>query len=153
MMGVRVGVDLTSIDEVEASVAAYGARYTARIFTARELSDSAGSGASQAASLAARFAAKEAVMKVLRVPADAPEWTEIEIRREPGGWSSLQLSGRASELADRAGLEGWSVSLTHEGRMAAAVVAASARHEHLVPTPGEPNPVQPPRAHEAQEGA
>jgi holo-[acyl-carrier protein] synthase len=124
MIDVRVGVDLTSIDAVEASLVRFGPRYTDRLFTARELEDSRGTLSARASSLAARFAAKEATIKALRVGHDAPEWTEIEVRRVPDGWCSLHLLGQAATLAQRAGLDQWSLALTHEANMAAAVVVA-----------------------------
>jgi phosphopantetheine--protein transferase-like protein len=123
---VRVGVDLASVDEVARSLASFGTRYTDRLFTPEELTDVEGSARTRAESLAARFAAKEAVLKVLRVSGNAPPpWTDIEVRRTPGGWPRVQLSGRAATLAAIAGLDSWAVSLTHEVGMAAAVVVAS----------------------------
>jgi holo-[acyl-carrier protein] synthase len=124
MTDVRMGVDLTSVDAVEESLVRFGSRYTDRLFTTRELADSRGTLSARASSLAARFAAKEATLKALRVEDDPPGWTEIEVRRAPGGWCALHLSGRAADLARQAGLEEWSVALTHEANMAAAVVLA-----------------------------
>jgi holo-[acyl-carrier protein] synthase len=122
---IRIGVDLTCVEDVRASVAAFGRRYTDRIYTRGELEESFGSSGAQAQSLAARFAAKEAVFKVLRCPAEPPAWTEVEVQRQPGGWCELRLSGRAELLAAEAGLDQWSLSMTHEAGMAAAVVVAS----------------------------
>ncbi len=48
----------------------------------------------------------------------------ISVRRDAGGYPSLQLSGEAAERARRLGVSGLSVSLTHEGPLAAAVVLA-----------------------------
>jgi len=48
----------------------------------------------------------------------------IEVRQMPGGWSEIALSGRAHELAKSSGWSSWSVSLSHEGDYATAVVAA-----------------------------
>jgi holo-[acyl-carrier protein] synthase len=125
MADIRVGVDLTSVDAVEASLVRFGSRYTDRLFTHQELRDSEGPLSARSSSLAARFAAKEATLKALRAGDDVPGWTEIEVRRDPSGWCSLELSGRAAALAQEAGLERWSVALTHEASMAAAVVVAT----------------------------
>jgi holo-[acyl-carrier protein] synthase len=46
------------------------------------------------------------------------------VRREPTGRVHLDLSGRAAELAEQAGITDLAVSLTHEGGFAAAVVIA-----------------------------
>jgi holo-[acyl-carrier protein] synthase len=122
---IRVGVDLASVEDVRGCLAAYGRRYTRRIFTATEVAACSGNESARAESLAARFAAKEAVLKVLHCPAEPPAWTDIEVERTPGGWCVLHLSGRAATMAGEAGLDHWAVSLTHEAGMAAAVVVAS----------------------------
>jgi holo-[acyl-carrier protein] synthase len=121
----RVGVDLASVDEVAASILRFGSRYTGRLFTPGELADT--EGPAQAARLAARFAAKEATIKALAPATDAPSWRSIEVRKETGGECSLILHGRAVELAEEAGLDTWALSMSHEGRMAVAVVAATGR--------------------------
>ncbi len=118
----RVGVDLTRVDDVAESLARFGERYARRLFTEREITDTAG--ASRAAGLAARFAAKEATIKALAPADDPPPWRSIEVLRGAGGACELRLDGRASQLAAEAGLDTWSVSLCHEGPTAVAVVAA-----------------------------
>jgi holo-[acyl-carrier protein] synthase len=75
--------------------------------------------------LAARFAAKEATMKVLRPRDERPDWRTIEVRRDPGGWCELALSGSAARLAHDAAIDSLSVSLSHEAGMANAVVVAT----------------------------
>jgi holo-[acyl-carrier protein] synthase len=121
---VRVGVDVASIAAVAASLDRYGSRYTRRLFTAGEVADSAGVPVVRASRLAARFAAKEAVLKVLRPGLDVPVWTDIEVRRELGGWCSLHLHGTARQAASAAGLGAWAVSMSHEAQVAVAVVVA-----------------------------
>jgi holo-[acyl-carrier protein] synthase len=121
---IRVGIDLTSIDDVADSVQRFGTRYLRRLFTDHEQACCQGEARAMAAGLAARFAAKEATIKVLR-PTDAqPEWTSIEVQRDPGGWCHLHLTRSAAELAERQGITELTVSLSHEAGMAAAVVVA-----------------------------
>lgn len=124
---VRVGVDLVAVDDVAASIDRFGDRYLGRLFTDHERACCTTGGHVRVDGLAARFAAKEAVVKVLRPAAGAarPPWTSIEVRRQADGSCRLALHGSAAELAARDGLVSWSVSLTHEGEMAAAVVAAT----------------------------
>jgi holo-[acyl-carrier protein] synthase len=129
---VRVGIDLVGVDEVAESVRRFGHRYLQRIFTPHELAAcrtgpgaSGPEGAYSAESLAARFAAKEAVVKVLRPVGPRPEWRTIEVHRSDAGWCEIRLSGRAARLAAEAHLAGFTVSLTHESTMAAAVVMAT----------------------------
>jgi holo-[acyl-carrier protein] synthase len=125
---VRVGIDLTSVDEVAASIARFGDRYVERMFTPHEQAFCRFGDGPEAnrpyrvESLAARFAAKEAVLKVLRPPGPRPPWRDIEVFRTDGGWCEVHLSGSAADLAARAGIDRWSVSLTHHEALAAAVV-------------------------------
>jgi len=125
----RVGVDLVVVDEVAESVRHFGDRYVTRVYTPHEIEScrSRGdgrdvSGALAIASLAARFAAKEAVIKVLRPVEVQLDWRSIEIHRMTGGWCEIRLSGRAAAMAAEVGIDEFSVSMTHETSVAAAVV-------------------------------
>ena len=124
-MAIHVGLDLVAVDSVaEAMRSPHGARYLARIYTDAEVADCRTATGVDPERLAARFAAKEAAIKVLQIGDDAVSMRDIEVRREASGRVSLLLHGRAAELAARAGLVDFSVSLTHEGGFAAAVVVA-----------------------------
>ena len=118
---IRVGADLASVAEVEASIDCFGERYLNRLFTEHELT----SCGRRPESLAARFAAKEATIKVLRPDGANPDWRSIEVRRDPSGACDLHLTGTAAEMAEAAGISELAVSLTHEGGLAAAVVVAN----------------------------
>jgi holo-[acyl-carrier protein] synthase len=121
----RVGIDLVSVEAVEDSIAAHGARYLARVYTPAELDDSRDErGEPVAQRLAARFAAKEAMRKALHVGDEAVPWQSIAVRRDRCGAPRLELTGRARELAEREGIRDIDVSLSHEGATAAAVVVA-----------------------------
>jgi holo-[acyl-carrier protein] synthase len=122
--GLRVGVDLTRVEDVERSVARFGDRYVNRVYTGHEI-ESCTNGSTLATNrLAARFAAKEAVIKVLRPGPRQPDYRSIEVRRHPDGWCELKLSGTAAEMAEAACVRKLALSITHEGGMAAAVVVA-----------------------------
>ena len=116
---VRAGCDVLAVQEVRDSLAAFGDRYLRKVFTTGEIDDCRG--LNRAHGLAARFAAKEAVIKAFAEP-DAPfPLREIEITRD-GPLPRLRLSG---SVAERARLQGWlssSVSLSHAGCHAMAVV-------------------------------
>jgi holo-[acyl-carrier protein] synthase len=121
---IRVGTDLCSVDEVAESVATFGDRYLRRVYTEHELEYCGTDPARSAERLAARFAAKEAVVKVLR-PVDArPDWRAIEVRRDPGGWCEISLTAGAATMAREAEIDSLSVSMSHEGGIANAVVVA-----------------------------
>jgi holo-[acyl-carrier protein] synthase len=122
-----VGVDLVRVDEVQAALARFGDRYLNRVFTAHEVSCVTGDLDVQARHLAGRFAAKEATIKALGPSDHLPAWRSIEVHQEQSGRCTLRLSGHAAELARRAQLTEFAVSLTHEGNLAAAVVFATGR--------------------------
>ncbi|MFC9359664.1 holo-ACP synthase [Rhodococcus sp. NPDC057014] len=119
----RIGCDVMTVGHVRSSVERFGDRYLNRIFTPHELESCAGPARVQR--LAARFAAKEAVVKVLRPGDVALPWQSIEIRRESWGGCGVRLSGNASALAERQGLGGFDVSISHEAEVAIAMVTAS----------------------------
>lgn len=126
MGSLRVGIDLVPVGEVEDSLHTHGDRYLRRIYTPREVEESRRRGDVCPERLAARFAAKEAVMKVLRPSAgEALPWRAIEVRRAPGGWTEVGLSGGAAAAAARQGLGPMSVSLSHAGAYAAAVAVSA----------------------------
>jgi holo-[acyl-carrier protein] synthase len=121
-----VGVDLVDVSEVLGSIERFGDRYVRRIFTDDEIDycrSRAPSLADQGMRFAARFAAKEATIKVLRTEA-RPDFRSIEVRRSKVGWCDLVLHGAAREMAEQAGIEGLSLSMSHEPRYATAVVVA-----------------------------
>ncbi|MGO9343277.1 MAG: holo-ACP synthase [Acidimicrobiales bacterium] len=122
--GLRVGLDLTSVAEVEDSVARFGDRYIRRIFTTHEIESCSRDDGLASTGLAARFAAKEATIKVLRPRQAQPDYRSIQVRRHPDGWCEIELSGTAAEMAEAAGVRHLALSLTHEAGMAAAVVVA-----------------------------
>ena len=103
---IRVGTDLCSVQAVADSVATFGDRYLRRIYTDHELEYCGTDPARANERLAARFAAKEAAVKVLRPVDVRPNWLSIEVRRDPGGWCELSLTGSAAEMAEQASIGG-----------------------------------------------
>jgi holo-[acyl-carrier protein] synthase len=118
-----VGVDLMQVSQVARSLDSLGEAYMRRICTAEEIAYCNTNPMMAPARFAARFAAKEATLKVLRLDDQGLDLRAIEVRQMPGGWCDLVLHGRARELAEQAGWSSWSVSLSHEGDYANAVVA------------------------------
>ncbi len=130
VMGQRVGIDLTSVAAVRDAVSAHGEAYLDRVYTPRERADCG----DDPARLAGRFAAKEAALKVLRPTSDTSlPWNQIEVVRAPGGWVELELSARAAGRARELGLAGFSVSLSHEGEVACAVVSCEVLSQVTAP--------------------
>ena len=115
----RVGCDIHPVSNVIQSIEVFGERYLARVFTAAERAECAG--LAEVERLTARFAAKEAVLKLLRVPADvAVPWPTIEIVSDAVGAPTVTLTGHAAELAAEQGITTIELSLSHDGGMAMA---------------------------------
>jgi holo-[acyl-carrier protein] synthase len=115
------GLDMIEISRLKTVIDRFGLRFLERVFTPTELSEAGKS----PASLAARFAAKEAVSKALGTGIGMVSWQDIEIRRGASREPLLHLSGKAAKRADELGLNTWSLSLSHTGTYAAAVVVAT----------------------------
>jgi holo-[acyl-carrier protein] synthase len=118
----RVGIDLVQISRIEASLQRFGDRFLRRLFHADEIAYALQAPALSAQRLAARFAAKEAALKALRIADKGIAWHEIEVRRADDGDCTLLLHGAADAAAREAGMSIASLSLTHEGDYAGAVV-------------------------------
>lgn len=126
-MKMRVGVDLVRVQEIERSLSCFGDRFLRRLFTEGEVAYATAAPGRTAERLAARFAAKEAVKKALGAAADGAPWRHIEVRRGPGGHPEIMLHGPAQEAASAAGISEFSISLSHDGDYAIAMVAAACR--------------------------
>jgi holo-[acyl-carrier protein] synthase len=126
---IRMGLDLVQISRIADSTALFGDRFKTRLFTPEELDyaqsgDGAGGTGGQCAErLAARFAAKEATIKALNLGEAGISWKDIEVRKLQDGGCALALHGSVAEIARKMGLAGTSLSLSHDGDYAGAVVA------------------------------
>ena len=124
-----VGIDLVQLSRIRESMATFGDRFLRRVFTEGEIAYATATPALAPARLAARFAAKEATVKALDLAERGIGWREIEVTRGPSGAPRLVLHGAARAAAVEAGDPTLSLSLSHEGDYATAVVI-SARREH-----------------------
>jgi len=115
-------MDLVHVPDVQSSLDTFGQRYLRRVYTDRELATCAVNGGWSAARLAARFAAKEAAVKVLR-PVDGLSYRHIEVVNDSTGAPELSFTGSAQLRADAVGLQGHTLSLSHDGAYAVAVFA------------------------------
>lgn len=126
-----VGIDLVDIRRVAESVATFGDRFLRRIFTDAEVAYANEAPALSVARLAARFAAKEATVKALDLAERGVGWREIEVVRGASGAPALALHGHARRASEEAGSPALSLSISHEGDYATAVVLAYRDHrEH-----------------------
>jgi holo-[acyl-carrier protein] synthase len=130
-IAIVIGTDLVQVSEVEKAMERFGERYLKRLFTDAELSYCLENAAVAASRLAARFAAKEAALKVLRLTDQPFSWRSIEVTRNAGGWCHLVLHGPMRHLAHHAGFVAFSLSMSHEGAYAHAVVVGQRRATYL----------------------
>lgn len=121
---VRLGMDLVHIPGIAQSLARHGDAFERKLFTPDERAYANAAPAQRAQRFAARFAAKEALIKAIGLAEDGVSWCELEVVREADGACRVRLHGHALALARERGLDGFLVSLSHDGEYAAAVVAA-----------------------------
>jgi holo-[acyl-carrier protein] synthase len=121
---VGVGTDLVLIADVADSIATFGERYVRRVYSPAEIATCAlPAGGFDPARLAARFAAKEAVVKALQLTGAVP-YPEIEVRNTALGSPLVTIGGSLAGAGRDRGLCDVSLSMSHEGDYAAAVVVA-----------------------------
>ena len=119
---VGVGIDAVDLDRF-ARVLDRRAGLASRLFTGGELAY-ARAASDPVPRLSTRFAAKEATMKALGVGLGAFTFHDVEVVRVGLDAPWLVLHGAADELARRAGVVRWHLSLTHTGQVGMAVVVA-----------------------------
>jgi holo-[acyl-carrier protein] synthase len=117
-----VGIDLVQLSRVSESMATFGDRFLKRVFTEAEIAYATAMPALAPSRLAGRLAAKEATVKALDLAERGVGWREIEVTRGPSGAPALVLHGNARAAAEEAGAPALSVSISHEGDYATAVV-------------------------------
>ena len=129
-MIIGIGNDLVDIRRVERTLARFGDRFLAHVFTDTE-QEKANRRPHPAAALAQRFAAKEACSKALGTGfRQGVYWRDIGVDNHPSGKPFLTLTGGARKRLDSLTPEGMmaqiDVTLTDEYPLANAVVVISA---------------------------
>ena len=124
--GLRVGIDIVQISAIADSLAQFGQHFTRRIFTADEIAYANAAPSQTVQRLAARFAAKEAGFKAFALSEAGIGWRDIEVRKCADGSCTLVFHGRAVEAVQRSGCTEISLSLSHDGDYATALLAALA---------------------------
>lgn len=120
-MTTTVGVDAVDVGRMRRMLELSPERFPAFAWTEAERLHCAG----RADRFATRWAAKEAVMKVLGKGFAHLNPKDIEVVALDHERPTLRLRGRAADEAARQGIDSWSVSLTHEGSIAIAIVAGN----------------------------
>ncbi len=114
---VKVGTDIVSIDRVTRSLDRFGDRFLNRFLTPKEIA----SLSLKPASIAGYWATKEAISKALGCGIGADlAFGDIEIYKDSKNAPFVNLK---SEIIDRFNIKSISVSISHDGGFAIAVVA------------------------------
>lgn len=117
---IKSGIDLIRTNRLAEVNPLIRRRFIQRVFTQAEQAQAKDDNES----LSGLFAAKEAVSKALGTGIGKVAWQDIEILHEWTGEPSVRLHGNALLVAEKKGLQQWSVSITHDGGLAAAVAVA-----------------------------
>lgn len=117
-----IGIDAVDIERFRVSLERTPTMRE-RLFTAEELAYVAPK-SDPVPSLAARFAAREAVMKAMGLGLGAFDFHDVWVSRAESGEPSLNITGRALELARDRGVNSWQISITHTDVLAIAYVVA-----------------------------
>jgi holo-[acyl-carrier protein] synthase len=119
-MIIRSGIDTIEISRLAEVNPAIRERFIKRVFTPGEIKQAR----NRNESLSGLFAAKEAASKALGTGIGYVSWQDIEILHLETGQPILHLHGNAKKVADKLGLQEWSVSISHDRDKAVAVAVA-----------------------------
>ena len=118
---IGLGLDITEVDRIAATIARYGDRFLNRVFTEREIAY-CNRRRSPAVHFAGRFAAKEAGMKALGTGhTQNVLWRDVEVVRG-GGPPRLEFHGGAARRFAAMGARGSLLTITHTEALALAEV-------------------------------
>ena len=121
-MIVGLGVDITEVARIQSAIETSGERFLRRIYTPAERAYCE-QFKNKYERFAGRFAAKEAAMKALGTGwRRGVRWIDFEVVREAGGRPTISLHGEAAKIAQQAGVQRVSLSITHTATQALAQV-------------------------------
>ena len=119
-MIVGIGLDIVDLARFQGVLERHGEAFVRRIYREGEARPAAGS--ARVAHLGGLFAAKEAAMKALGTGwALGVGFRQIEIGRDGAGAPTVRFHDEAGRRAAALGVERCHLSITHDGRIAAAV--------------------------------
>ncbi len=130
-MELLLGTDIIEVERVRASLEEkLKGRFSARVFTPKEVEYCESKGLSKYQSYAARFAAKEAVSKAFGTGiGENALFNEIEILNDKNGKPYVTLYGRAKSFYEGLGADSISITLSHCKEYAVAYVAITINKE------------------------
>lgn len=119
-----IGIDVVEIARIERLLERHEERFEERVFTAAER-EYCRAHRVPAPRFAARFAAKEAVAKAFGTGIGKDlEWLDMEVGHDAAGAPVLHLEGAGAVYAEKRGITGVLISLTHAEHYAAANAVA-----------------------------
>ena len=119
---IGLGLDITEIDRITATMNRFGERFLHRIFTAGEIAYCQKRRRTTPVHFAGRFAAKEAAMKALGTGhSHGVLWRDVEVVRHVGP-PQLKFHGGAARRFALMGAQSALLSITHSGNLALAEV-------------------------------
>jgi len=122
-----LGLDLVDLERFAGVLARHGDALLRRVVRPGEAREGV-AGVAQVAHLAGLFAAKEAAMKALGTGwGGGVGFQQIEVRRDERGAPRLRFHGAAERRAASLGVALAHLSITHDGKVAAAVVVLEGR--------------------------
>ena len=135
-----IGTDLASITRIEGTLARFGDRFRARVFTEGELRRAGWREGQEAATLAKRWAAKEACSKALGTGLRMGiAWRDMAVANLRSGQPTMRLTGWAAARLAEMTPEGFEarvhVTLTDDHPWAQAVVLIEAVPHGTPPVP------------------
>src|SRR5229473_8263072 len=118
---IGLGLDVTEIDRIAATIERYGDRFLRRVFTDGEIAYCSRRRV-PAMHFAGRFAAKEAAMKALGTGhTQQVLWRDVEVVRH-GGPPQLAFHGGAGRRLAKVGAQSSLLTITHSDTVALAEV-------------------------------
>ncbi len=117
-----VGIDLCEIARMEKLLE--NEHFLTRYFSKQEQAYIRGKGKSAAQTMAGIYAAKEALVKALGCGIISADLSLIGVTHDASGQPAYVLQGEYARLAEDKRVSSFSLSITHDGGMAAAVCVA-----------------------------
>ena len=108
-----IGTDIIECPRIGKMIEQHGELFLNRIYPAREIRFCQ-SRKRAMEHFAARWAAKEAIFKAMGIPwRRGMEWTDLEIRQEPGTVPEVLLAGATKDLAQNLSIGSILLSMAH----------------------------------------
>jgi holo-[acyl-carrier protein] synthase len=108
-----IGTDIVECLRIAKMIERHGELFLTRVYTQHEI-DYCTARKAATQHYAGRFAAKEAVLKALGTGwTRGIHWRDIEVHNEMGGRPRIVLSGGASELCRKIGIDEMLISISH----------------------------------------